>query len=98
MISGPEEGINSNSASSNSSFEESLDRRELVTVILPLSKLDHTVKSAKHIPDDFQLHIVLSVDAGVIRDLENDGCIDSDDSQDHCTCDDDFAHKFTETV
>ena len=98
MISGPEEGINSNSASSNSSFEESLDRRELVTVVLPLSKLDHTVKSAKHIPDDFQLHIVLSVDAGVIRDLENDGCIDSDDSQDHCTCDDDFAHKFTETV
>ena len=105
MVSGPatsDERINSNSVSSSSgSFEESLDRRELVTVVLPLSKLDHTAKSIRYISDDFQLHIVLSVDARVVKDLENDGCFDSDDSQDHCThctCGDDFAHRFTETM
>ena len=97
--SGPaREGINSNSACSNGSFEESLDHRELVTVVLPLSELDHTAKSIKHISDDFQLHIVLSVDARVIKDLQNDGCFDSDDSRDHRTCSDDFTHKFTETI
>lgn len=109
MVSGPttiDKRFNSNSASSASSsssgsFEESLDHRELVTIVLPLSKLDHTAKSVRHISDDFQLHIVLSVDARVVKDLESDGCFDSDDSQDHCrycTCDDDLAHKFTETV
>ena len=107
MVSGPAtsdewQAHNSNSASSSSgSFEESLDHRELVTIVLPLSKLDHTAKSIRHISDDFQLHIVLSVDARVVKDLENDGCFDSDDSHNyctHCTCGDDFARKFTETL
>ena len=38
----------------------SSDNRDLVTIVAPLSELDHV---AKHIPDDFQLHIILSVDA-----------------------------------
>ena len=44
------------------------DHRELVTIVAPLCELDH---AAKHIPDDFQLHIILSVDAGLIKDADD---------------------------
>ena len=75
-------GSASGSARSNGLHEESLDCHELVTIVLPLSELDHTVRINKHVSGDFQLHIVLSVDARVIKNLEKDECFDSDDSQD----------------
>ena len=69
------------SARSNSLLEESLDCHESVTIVLPLSELDHTFRINKRVSGDFQLHIVLSVDARVIKNLEKDECFDSDDSQ-----------------
>ena len=71
------------SASSNNSVEESLDHHVLVTIVLPLSELDHAVKDEKYFPDNFQLHIILSVDAGLIKDVENDEYLDSNNSQNH---------------
>ena len=59
----------------NSSVEESSDSHKLVTIVAPLSELDH---AAKHIPDDFQLHIVLSVDPGLIKDIEDNEYFHSD--------------------
>ena len=45
----------------------SADHRESVTIVAPLCELDH---AAKHTADDFQLHVVLSVDAGLIKDAD----------------------------
>ena len=50
------------------SADLSLSHRELVTIVAPLCELDH---AARHIPDDFQLHIILSVDAGLIKNADD---------------------------
>lgn len=72
----------SNSVSSSSSAEENLDHYKSVTIILPLSELDHSnIKGKKQISDDFQLHIVLSVGTGSIKDVQ-DNEQDSNDLQD----------------
>ena len=54
------------------SVEESMDHYELVTIVLPLSELDHATKDKKYFPGDFQLHIVLLVDTRLIKDVEYD--------------------------
>ena len=63
--------------SSFDSIEESLEHYELVTIILPLSELDHAIKDEKYFPDDFQLRTVLLVDTRLIKDVEYDECNDA---------------------
>ena len=64
-------------ASSFDSIEESLEHYELVTIILPLSELDHAIKDKKYFPDDFQLRTVLLIDTRLIKDVEYDECNDA---------------------
>lgn len=59
------------SVSSDDSVTESSNRHVSVTIVLPLSELDHNTKDKKHFPNDFQLHMVLSVDARLIKDIDS---------------------------